>query len=62
MKLVGRRPVSASRLATRPSVSQPPESNGHRLWIGAHEPICAGLIAGAALVGIADILTKVFLL
>ena len=39
-----------------------PESNGHRLWIGAHEPICAGLIAGAALVGIADILTKVFLL
>jgi uncharacterized oligopeptide transporter (OPT) family protein len=39
-----------------------PESNGHRLWIGAHEPICAGLIAGAALVGIADILIKVFVL
>ena len=39
-----------------------PDSAGHRLWVGAHEPICAGLIAGAALLGIADILTKVFLL
>jgi uncharacterized oligopeptide transporter (OPT) family protein len=38
-----------------------PESTGHRLWIGSHEPICAGLIAGAALVGISDILVKVFL-
>jgi uncharacterized oligopeptide transporter (OPT) family protein len=34
----------------------------HELWIGAHEPICAGLIAGAALIGIGDILVKVFLL
>ena len=34
----------------------------HELWVGAHEPICAGLIAGAALIGIADILVKVFLL
>lgn len=31
-------------------------------WIGGREPICAGLIAGAALMGIADILVKVFLL
>ena len=38
-----------------------PESAGHRLWVGSHEPICAGLIAGAALVGISDILVKVFL-
>jgi hypothetical protein len=38
-----------------------PESTGHRLWVGSHEPICAGLIAGAALVGISDILVKVFL-
>jgi hypothetical protein len=38
-----------------------PESSGHRLWVGSHEPICAGLIAGAALVGISDILVKVFL-
>lgn len=39
-----------------------PESKGNMLWIQTHEPICAGLIAGAALVGIADILVKVFLL
>jgi len=37
-------------------------SFGHKLWIDTHEPICAGLIAGAALVGIGDILVKVFLL
>jgi len=39
-----------------------PESTGHALWIDTQEPICAGLIAGAALMGIADILVKVFLL
>jgi hypothetical protein len=39
-----------------------PESFGHRLWIDTHEPLCAGMIAGAALVGIADVLVKVFLL
>ena len=38
-----------------------PGTSGHRLWVGSHEPICAGLIAGAALVGISDILVKVFL-
>lgn len=38
-----------------------PESNGNKLWIGTHEPICAGLIAGAALVGIGDILINAFL-
>jgi uncharacterized oligopeptide transporter (OPT) family protein len=37
-------------------------SLGQRLWIGTHEPICAGLVAGAALIGIGDILVKVFLL
>ncbi|MFZ4576540.1 MAG: OPT/YSL family transporter, partial [Phycisphaerales bacterium] len=37
-------------------------SMGHKVWIETHEPICAGLIAGAALVGIGDILTKVFIL
>jgi uncharacterized oligopeptide transporter (OPT) family protein len=37
-------------------------SLGHRLWIESHEPICAGLIAGAAIIGIGDILVKVFLL
>ncbi len=35
---------------------------GHRLWVETREPVCAGLIAGAALVGIGDILVGVFLL
>ncbi len=39
-----------------------PESRGHKLWLDTQEPICAGLIAGAALVGIGDILMKVFVL
>lgn len=39
-----------------------PGSTGNKLWVETQEPICAGLIAGAALVGIADILVKVFLL
>jgi hypothetical protein len=39
-----------------------PESGGFRLWVDTQEPICAGLIAGAALMGIADILVRVFLL
>jgi len=39
-----------------------PTSSGYKLWVDTQEPICAGLIAGAALVGIADILVKVFLL
>ncbi len=38
------------------------ESFGHRLWVETHEPICAGLIAGAALIGIGDILVNVFIL
>ena len=37
-----------------------PASTGHRLWVDAQEPICAGLIAGAALIGIGDVLVKVF--
>ncbi|HYE02346.1 MAG TPA: OPT/YSL family transporter [Phycisphaerales bacterium] len=37
-------------------------SLGERLWVTGREPICAGLIAGAALVGIADILIRAFLL
>lgn len=35
---------------------------GHTLWVRALEPICAGLIAGAALVGISDKVLEVFLL
>lgn len=38
------------------------ESSGHRIWVDSHEPICAGLIAGAALLGITDILVQVFVL
>jgi uncharacterized oligopeptide transporter (OPT) family protein len=38
------------------------ESTGHKLWIETHDPICAGIIAGAALIGIGDILVKVFAL
>jgi OPT family oligopeptide transporter len=36
------------------------ESGGFHLWVDSQEAICAGLIAGAALVGIADILVRVF--
>jgi hypothetical protein len=41
---------------------QQPGTRGHALWVEAQEPICAGLIAGAALVGIGDILVRVFVL
>ena len=39
-----------------------PGTLGFKLWIETHEPICAGLVAGAALVGIGDTLVRVFLL
>jgi uncharacterized oligopeptide transporter (OPT) family protein len=39
-----------------------PGSTGFKLWIGTHEPICAGLVSGAALVGIGDTLIRVFLM
>ena len=39
-----------------------PDSRGYHVWVDSQEPICAGLIAGAALVGIGDILVKVFVL
>jgi uncharacterized oligopeptide transporter (OPT) family protein len=38
------------------------DSMGNKLWIQTHEPICAGLVAGAALIGIGDILVGVFVL
>lgn len=38
------------------------ESMGNKLWIETQEPICAGIIAGAALIGIGDVMVKVFLL
>ena len=38
------------------------EGETGNLWVDNHEPICAGIIAGASLMGIADILVMVFLL
>lgn len=35
---------------------------GHMLWVESHEPICAGIIAGAALIGIGDKLVETFVL
>ncbi len=37
-------------------------STGKKLWVDTHEPICAGIIAGAALVSIGDLLVKAFVL
>ena len=37
-----------------------PGTKGNRLWVESAEPICAGLIAGAALVGIANALVIAF--
>ena len=39
-----------------------PDSKGFKLWVDTQEPICAGVIAGAALIGIGDIMVRVFLL
>ena len=46
-------------VAARKYGSQP-QSRGYAIWVDSQEPICAGLIAGAALIGIGDILVKVF--
>ncbi|MFN0010066.1 MAG: OPT family oligopeptide transporter [Phycisphaerales bacterium] len=42
--------------------SKKPGTAGHTLWVQSHEPICAGIIAGAALIGIGDKLIEVFVL
>jgi uncharacterized oligopeptide transporter (OPT) family protein len=38
-----------------------PGTKGHRLWVEGAEPICAGLITGAALIGICNALANVLL-
>jgi OPT family oligopeptide transporter len=38
-----------------------PGTRGHRIWVECLESICAGLITGAALIGIGDAVCKVFL-
>lgn len=43
-------------------VGMPEPSLAKRVFVDTHEPICAGLIAGAALVGIGDILVGAFML
>jgi uncharacterized oligopeptide transporter (OPT) family protein len=37
-----------------------PKTKGNRLWVESAEPICAGLIAGAALIGIANAVVIAF--
>jgi uncharacterized oligopeptide transporter (OPT) family protein len=36
------------------------DTTGWHLWVDTQEPICAGIIAGAALIGIGDVLLRVF--
>jgi len=38
-----------------------PGTRGHRIWVEGMEPICAGLISGAALMGIGDAIINVLL-
>jgi hypothetical protein len=38
------------------------ESAMNKVFVDSHEPVCAGIVAGAALVGIGDALVKAFLL
>ncbi|WP_158219670.1 OPT family oligopeptide transporter [Ideonella sp. A 288] len=38
-----------------------PGSRGHRIWVEGCEPICAGLISGAALMGIGNAIVNVLL-
>jgi uncharacterized oligopeptide transporter (OPT) family protein len=38
-----------------------PGTTGHRIWVEGMEPICAGLISGAALIGIGDAIINVLI-
>lgn len=38
-----------------------PGTQGHRVWVEGMEPICAGLISGAALIGIGDAIINVLI-
>ena len=40
---------------------QEPDTKGHLLWVECCEPICAGLISGAALIGILNAVVNAFL-
>jgi hypothetical protein len=39
-----------------------PGTTGHSLWVESQEPIAAGIVAGAAILGIGDQLISVFIL
>jgi uncharacterized oligopeptide transporter (OPT) family protein len=39
----------------------PKGSSGHALWVEGMEPICAGLISGAALMGIGNAIVNVLM-
>lgn len=38
-----------------------PGTSGHKLWVEGMESICAGLISGAALIGIGNAIVNVLL-
>jgi len=52
--------LGAIFFATMGRLYRRPGTKGHMLWVETHEPLCAGLIAGAALTGIGAKLVEVF--
>lgn len=54
--------LGAILFAAAGSWAKTPGSFSRKLWVDSKEPICAGLIAGAALVGIGDQIVGIFLL
>ncbi|MCE4557716.1 OPT family oligopeptide transporter [Roseateles cellulosilyticus] len=42
-------------------VHKVPGTRGHRIWVEGMEPVCAGLISGAALMGIGDAIINVLI-
>ncbi len=48
-------------LMSRRHRADPPESPGRRLWVESVDPICAGLMSGAALIGIGNAILVVLL-
>jgi len=38
-----------------------PGTRAHAIWVDGHESVCAGLISGAALVGIGNAIVNVLL-
>src|SRR6185369_12651774 len=64
----GRFPLSAVALGVGAMIffvmgqrNREPGTRGHEMWVAGMEPICAGLIAGSALVGIGNAIVNVLL-